>query len=68
MRELKMLGDLLGMPNVFDPSFPMAYSTFFGAAEASVRMDTSTTSSPNVSAPSIIFYYSGIELNCFSGC
>lgn len=30
MAELVYLGSLLGMPNIMDPMFPLAYSTFFG--------------------------------------
>ncbi len=30
MAELKYLGNLLGMPNVTDPMFPLAYTAFFG--------------------------------------
>ena len=32
MKELSYLGSLLGMPDIFDPSFSMAYTTFFGDA------------------------------------
>lgn len=31
MAELAYLGALLGMPNILDPSFPLAYTTFFGS-------------------------------------
>ena len=30
MAELAYLGSLLGMPNILDPMFPLAYTTFFG--------------------------------------
>lgn len=30
MEELQYLGNLLGLPNIFDPLFPLAYTTFFG--------------------------------------
>ena len=30
MAELAYLGSLLGMPNILDPIFPLAYTTFFG--------------------------------------
>lgn len=30
MAELAYLGSLLGMPNILDPVFPLAYTTFFG--------------------------------------
>ena len=29
MAELAYLGSLLGMPNILDPLFPLAYTTFF---------------------------------------
>lgn len=29
MAELAYLGSLLGMPNILDPSFPLAYTAFF---------------------------------------
>lgn len=31
MVELAYLGSLLGMPNILDPVFPLAYTTFFGS-------------------------------------
>ena len=31
MAELAYLGSLLGMPNILDPMFPLAYTTFFGS-------------------------------------
>ena len=31
MAELSYLGALLGMPNILDPEFPLAYSAFFGS-------------------------------------
>ena len=31
MVELAYLGSLLGMPNILDPAFPLAYATFFGS-------------------------------------
>lgn len=33
MAELTFLGNLLGLPTVFDPMFPLAYSSFFSGAE-----------------------------------
>ena len=30
MAELAYLGALLGMPNILDPAFPLAYTAFFG--------------------------------------
>ena len=43
MAELTLLGSLLGMPNIFDPMFPLAYSAFFGGAEEArmvIKMET----------------------------
>ena len=43
MEELTRLGSLLGMPNIFDPMFPLAYSAFFGGAEEArlgIKMET----------------------------
>lgn len=57
MAELTFLGNLLGMPNVFDPMFPLAYSAFFGASGDSggvVKMETDSQPviSSNVSSSS----------------
>ena len=30
MKELSYLGSLLGMPDIFDPAFTLAYTAFFG--------------------------------------
>ena len=38
MAELSYLGNLLGLPPVMDPMFPLAYGAFFGAVE--VGMET----------------------------
>ena len=34
MAELSYLGSLLGLPNMLDPSFPAAFSQFFGGPPA----------------------------------
>ena len=33
MAELSVLGNLLGLPPIMDPMFPLAYGAFFGAVE-----------------------------------
>ena len=52
MVELAYLGSILGMPNIFDPMFPLAYAAFFtplsessgsssvGIGGGSVKMET----------------------------
>lgn len=35
MAELAYLGALLGMPNILDPAFPLAYTAFFGSIPVS---------------------------------
>ena len=32
MKELSYLGSLLGMPDIYDPTFALAYTAFFGDA------------------------------------
>lgn len=39
MAELSYLGALLGMPNVLDPQFPLAYTAFFGSFPATGETD-----------------------------
>ena len=39
MAELSYLGALLGMPNILDPQFPLAYSAFFGSFPVTGEQD-----------------------------
>ena len=43
MAQLSYLGDLLGLPDMLDPTFPLAFSQFFGG----------TLAGPNIGAGSI---------------
>ncbi len=51
MAELTYLGTLLGMPNVLDPMFPLAYTAFFGMDNQGrpLGLDPLSIQSPNVS-------------------
>jgi len=45
MAELSYLGSLLGLPNIMDPIFPLAYATFFKShSEAEAAITTSNVS------------------------
>ncbi len=59
MAELTYLGKLLGMPDVLDPMFPLAYTTFFGMDSKSIPLGPDPTSlqSSNVS---LLEYYSRV--------
>ena len=43
MRELSYLGSLLGLPNIMDPMFPIAYATFFGPSGVKTEIKTEKT-------------------------
>lgn len=59
MAELTYLGKLLGMPNVLDPMFPLAYTAFFGMDNkgGQLRPDPMFLQSPNVSCLDHVFTY-----------
>lgn len=66
MAELDLLGSLLGLPNLLDPMFPLAFSAFFDGASggtgiASIGFGSVKTENPvqgsNVSVVYIVRYW-----------
>ena len=62
MAELKYLGNILGMPNVLDPMFPLAYTAFFGMDDAGRPLGFDPLSS-NVSLPIFYSYHVGYSMH-----
>ena len=53
MAELAYLGSLLGLPDVLDPVFPLAYTAFFGDLPPGSKLEGEETEEVGVSSEAV---------------
>ena len=53
MAELAYLGSLLGLPDVLDPVFPLAYTAFFGDLPPGSKMEGEETEEVGAAAEAV---------------